>query len=198
MPPFARWFSAAAMLCFLLFAGSSVAATSEGQPALPQWPLFHLQDSKDCRFSVALPVRSTIRSEAGDFPMWAYTVKAKRGVYSVSCTTSPRYLSSRGRESTILSGARDEALSIAGGNLSDDRAITVGGFPGRAFTFTFTINNLHFIGYYENVLTERTLYSLSVIIPTDYVMVDRATDADYFINSFSIDSKCTPGEHCAP
>ena len=198
MPKYTRWFNAAPVLCLLLFAGSSVAAVPDEQPAQPHWPLFHSQDSNDCRFSVALPVKPTIESESGDFPMWSYTVKSKRGVYKVDCVVSPPSLSSRGRESTILLGSRDKTLSIAGGKLSDDRAITLGGFPGRAFTFSFTTNRIRFIGYYEYVLTDRTLYTVSVIIPTDFVKVDRATDVDYFINSLSIDSQCAPGEHCAP
>jgi hypothetical protein len=205
MPPYTRWFSTTPILCLLLFAfaGSSVAATLEEQPGQPEWPLFHLQDSKDCRFSVALPAKPTVGdyskpSEAGVFPMWTYAVTAKRGAYSVSCTISPPYLSSRGRESTMLSASRDATLSQTGGKLSDDRAITLGAFPGRAFTVTFTANDLHFIGYFEYVLTDRTLYSLSVIIPADYIKVDRSTDVDYFTNSFFIDSKCAPGDHCAP
>ena len=66
------------------------------------------------------------------------------------------------------------------------------------YTRSFTTGSVRFIGNFEYVLTDRTLYSVSVIIPTDFVKLDRATDVDYSINSFSIDSQCAPGEHCAP
>src|SRR5260221_307651 len=177
-------------LCFCL-AVSTVGATQQLTND-PQWATFKSQDSKDCQFSVVFPIKPTIakdslkRSQTDGFPIWTYSATGKRAAYILSCTISPPIFSSRGRESAMLAGERDETLRAAAGKLSDDKAITVSGFPGRAFTIIFTASNTRYISYYELVLTERTLYQLAVTIPTDYIKPDKVTDVDRFFDSFSI------------
>jgi hypothetical protein len=189
------WPSAAALLSILLVVVAAVVFAQEQPAGKPQWIRFHSQDSKDCQFSVVFPGKPTIakdsskQSEAVVFPMWTYTFTGKRGAYRLSCTISPPELSSRGRESALLLGSRDMALKLTDGKLSEDRAVTVSEFPGRTFTLNFTANNTKFVSYIEIVLTERTLYQLQVTIPTDYMTVDKATDVDYFVNSFSITAR---------
>jgi hypothetical protein len=188
------WPSAATLLSVLLVAVSTVDFAQEQPAGKTQWVRFRSHDSKDCQFSVVFPSKPTIAKDSSKqaeavFPMWTYSATGKRGSYRLSCTISPPELSSRGRKSALLLGSRDVVLKLTGGKLSDDRAVTVGEFPGRTFIVTFTANNTKFVSYIELVLTERILYQLQVIIPTDYITVDKATDVDYFVNSFSITTR---------
>jgi hypothetical protein len=86
----------------------------------------------------------------------------------------------------MLAQQRDEMIRKTGGKLLEDKPITVDGVPGRAFTIRFIANNLTFLSFNEFILTEHTLYQLSVTIPTEYIALNRAQDVDRFFNSFKL------------
>jgi hypothetical protein len=129
--------------------GAAEPTTGPAEPTaapdpLAGWVAFTAPDGS---FSVRLPSEpevqnETVPTEAGDIEIAMYITEGSDRMVMVAHNGFPAAVAeviASGDDATIqsiLDGGRDGAVSNVQGTLQDEKPVTVGGFPGREFTFT--------------------------------------------------------------
>lgn len=143
--------------------------------------------SKPGGFSILMPgspryEKRSLPSAAGQLSLNNFTASANGGAtaYVVSYTDYPAAIVAKGNPEKMLAGARDGQLKNLQATTTSDKAITMGGNPGRDVQFK---NAKGFTGRCKLVLVKSRLYQVLALTTNG-----SATTADFsrFIDSFKL------------
>lgn len=148
-----------------------------------QWQQFGASEGG---FTVSMPGQPVKRQEAlttavGPLQSWSYSVAPAQGVaYGVDYADYPSAVVQRYPPDAVLNSARDALVAKVNGRLRDERAISLGGYPGRELqldvaTGGFVRARLYLVGQRQ--------YQVVAVIPNDKA---GSQDASRFLNSFKL------------
>lgn len=145
-----------------------------------EWAVHRFEDA---RFSVQLPeapTRARQKLQADTQQATVFALKTRAGSYMVSYVDSDTFDDDRNRFDNILDATARGAMTNAGTNLMEIRAITRNGFLGRAVQFRSPDGQV-FRGLI--FLAGERLYQVYALGDASWV---NGKDADRFLNSFAM------------
>jgi len=165
----------------LLMALAAALAGCESTP----WKDFH---SKEGGFSVSMPgtpveKRQAFHTQAGPVEARFFTVEADRGsmVYMVVYGDYPEALMVTGDREMLLDAARDGAVGNIQGRLVSERALSLGGHPGRELQVLSSDGRLAL--RMRIYLVNSRQYQVVAVAPKELRSTE---DRDRFLDSFRL------------
>lgn len=125
-------------------------------PGQPQWSEFSPPEGD---YRVLMPGTPTREAKTAEgVPVQVYSVKSSGGTYTVACFRAPPGTYFEVAPETAIVRARDNAVKHVNGTLNEDKEISLGRHPGRAFEVQAQGTKLVLRVYFAN----NNLYTLEV------------------------------------
>jgi hypothetical protein len=123
--------------------------TSTPYPTPTSSPGGSWQPANGDQFTVSMP-GTPIKNEqsepspAGPIPIHLYTVTQGYEGFIAGYSEYPEIVFSSGNNEALLNGARDRAINNVNGKVTNERSITLAGYPGREITGNAPSQNISF------------------------------------------------------
>jgi hypothetical protein len=121
----------------------------------------------------------------GEMPLWVFQVATNRATYAVSCLIIPPEIRPRGLEYLRKSSA--DAVKGSNGTMSDEKEISVQGFPAISYTNKKSVEGEELVAYAQNILAGQYQYQVIVVTQPRRVQVQMKDEVERFFSSLVID-----------